>query len=275
MSTLITEPGVYDLDETTYHTAIPLAPALGRALSVSSAKTLLRSPARFLHERDHGRPPKDAFDRGSLIHELILRAGDDRLRVVDAYDWRSKAAQEARKAAHAERLVPIHRGDLLDAGRVARAVRRNALASAVLTGGEPEKSLVWVDSETGVTCKGRVDYVHPRALVDVKTCAYGGSDPVAFAKSAANFDYPMQAAHYSDGWEAITGQRLPFLFVVVEVEEPYLVEVYQLSPDDLDTGRARMAEALALYADYESNGYPDQGADIQTLTLPGWYGRTN
>lgn len=269
----ITEPGIYEVEESTYHAGVNLAPTLGRSLSATACKTLLANPARFLHERDHGRPPKDSFDVGTLAHELILRGGDNRLRVIDAYDWRSKAAQEAKKAAHADRLVPVHRGDLLAATHLARAVRSHDLAAAILSEGKPEQSLYWTDEETGVTCRGRVDWLRDNAIVDVKTTTYGGSDPDAFARSAANFDYPLQAAHYIDGVEAITGQRLPFLYVVVEKEPPYFVRVHQLTADDMEIGRDRARTARQLFAEYESNGYPAVGAVIETIHLPGWYGR--
>lgn len=273
MST-ITEPGLYDLPETDYHADQSLSHHLGRSLSVSGAKTLLADPARFLYERDNGRPPKDVFDEGTIAHELILHGGDSRIRVIDAYDWRSKAAQEAKKAAHSDRLVPIHRGTLLMASRVARAVRRHPLASAILAEGKPEQAMFWIDEETGITCRGRVDWTRDNALVDVKTAAYGKATKSAFEREAANYDYPMQAAHYIDGYEALTGKRVPFLFLVVEKEPPYMVRVFQLSEYDLEAGRERIREARRLFADYESNGYPDDSTDIHTLTLPGWYGRT-
>lgn len=274
MSTIITEPGIYTLPETEYHADRSLAPTLGRSLSVSGAKTLLTDPARFLYERDHGRPPKDAFDEGTLAHELILRGGDDRIRIIDAYDWRTKAAQQAKAEAHEQRLVPAHRGTLLMASKVAASVRRHRLAASILSEGEPEKAMYWIDPETGITCRGRMDWTRDNALVDVKTAAYGKATASAFAKEAANYDYPMQAAHYTDGYEVLTGRRVPFLFIVVEKEPPYLVRVFQLSEYDLEVGRERIREARRLFAEYESNGYPDEGADIHTLQLPGWYGRT-
>lgn len=271
--TTITEPGLYTLNETAYHADRSLTATLGRSLSVSGAKTLLTDPARFLYERENGRPPKDVFDEGTLAHELILRGCDDRIRIIDAYDWRSKAAQDAKKAAHAARLVPAHRGTLLMASKVAASVRRNALAAGILSQGTPEQSMFWVDEETGITCRGRIDWARDNALVDVKTAAYGKATASAFAREAANFDYPMQAAHYIDGYEVLTGRRVPFLFLVVEKEPPYMVRVFQLSEYDLESGRDRIREARRLFAEYESNGYPDDSTDIHTLQLPSWYGR--
>lgn len=273
---MISQSGIYaGIDETVYHADSDLAPELGRSLSQSGAKTLLASPARFAWERDHGRPPKDAYDIGTLVHALVLRSRDDRIRVIDARDWKTKRAQEARDEARAGGMVPVLRSQLLDASRVARAVRRHPLAGAMFRGGRAEVSLYWIDDETGVTCRGRVDYVHPGGLVDLKTTTYGRGDLDVFGRSAASYDYPMQAAVYSDGWEALTGVRLPFVTVVVEVDPPYMITVGQYDDDDLDAGRARWRTALSVYAERESSGvWDDPLTDIPTIPVPAWYARS-
>jgi hypothetical protein len=269
MTFTVTAPGFYDLAELDYHADTELAPELGRSLSVSGAKTLLRTPALFDYQRKHGRPPKDAFDVGTLAHELILRGGDKRIRVIDCYDWRTKASQEAKKAAHAEGMVPVSRADLLEASRMARAVRRHPLASAILSEGRPEVSFYWIDPDTGITCRGRVDWLRDNAIVDVKTCA--DASPEAFAKSCANFRYDMQADYYTDGIEAVTGRRLPFLFICVEKEPPHLLAVYQLDEEALERGHRDNAEARRIYAECESSGvWPGYSSDIELLSLPRW-----
>lgn len=271
---LITGPGLYDgVPETQYHRDEGLAPELGRSLSQSGAKTLLTSPARFDYERKHGRPAKDAFDLGSLVHTLVLRSGDERIRVVDAYDWRTKAAQQAKKDAHAAGLIPVHRGDLLAASKAARAVRQHPLAGAIFAKGRPEVTLYWIDEATGVTCRARIDWLHEKAIVDLKTCAYGRSDVEAFGRSAASYDYPMQAAHYPDGYEALTGERLPFVTVCVEVEPPYLITVGQYAASDVEAGRERMRRALAEFAERESTGRWTDPPTVVTFPVPVWYGR--
>lgn len=271
MTTVIDAPGIYDLDESAYHADESLAPTLGRSLSATGAKTILTNPARFAHERDHGRPEKRVYDLGTLAHALILGNPDQRVRVIDAYDWRTKAAKEARAAAYANRQVPVHRGDLRAVAPLRRAIRRHELASAILSQGEAERSLYWIDPDTGVTCRGRLDWVRDNALVDVKTVPYGGTDTHTLAKAAATYDWPLQAAHYIDGWEALTGARLPFLFLVIEKEPPYFIRIVQLSDDDLAAGQERIRLARDLFARYEADGYPEPAADIDTLTLPRWY----
>lgn len=269
VTTLVTEPGVYDVPEGVYHGDQSLAPTLGRSLSNSGMKTLLDCPARFAHERDHGRPPKDAYDLGSLVHDLVLHGGDERLRVIDCYDWRKKADQDAKKAAHAAGLVPVNRADLLQASRIARAVRAHPLAGPIFSQGKPEQSIYWVDQDTGITCRARVDWVRDNALVDLKSCEK--ASPEAFAKSCANFRYDMQASHYSEGWEAVTGQALPFIFVAVEKSPPYLIGVYQLDSEAMKNGMLDVRKTKALYAECESaNVWPGYPIEVAQLSLPRW-----
>ena len=265
--TVVAEPGIYDIPEAEYH-ADPCAPELGRSLSVSGAKKILTCPALFHYEREHGQAPKDVFDFGTVAHTLILGKGGD-IYVIDCADWKLKKHQEERKAKRAEGFTVINRADLLAASRLARAVKKHPVASAVLSTGEAEKSLFWTDAETGVTRRGRVDWLRDNAIVDVKTCA--DASPTGFAKACANFGYDMQAAWYTDGIEHLTGDRLPFLFIAVEKTAPHLVAVYQLDDFALERGANRNAEALRIYAECESTGtWPGYSPDIETLSLPRW-----
>jgi hypothetical protein len=264
----ITAPGIYELDESLYQADTELAPDLGRSLSFSGAKTILSSPARFAYQREHGRPDKPAFDFGHAAHLYILGKGNAIVR-IDADDWRTKAAKDARAEAYADGLVPLLGADDDRALALAKAVRDHPLAAAILSEGEPEKSIYWVDEATGVTCRGRVDWLRDNALVDVKTTL--DASPAAFAKSCANYGYDQQADWYPAGIEAITGKRLPFLFIAVEKEPPHLVAVYQLDADALDRGARRNRQALDLYAECESSGiWPAYSEDIETLSLPRW-----
>lgn len=273
MSLTITEPGIYpDIPELTYHGDRALAPHLGRSLSASGAKTLLRDPERFAWERDKGRPGKDAFDLGGVVHALVLRSGDERIRIIDATDWKTKAAQEAKKEARANGLTPLNRTEFLQATKIAQAVRRHPLASELFTNGKPEVSFYWIDDETGVTCRGRVDYLRDDMIIDLKTARYGTGTEDAFGRQSASFDYPISAAVYTEGYEALTGKTLPFITVTVEVAPPYIVRVYQYDEVDMHIGRERWRKALGEYAIREKSGDWSAPLEIKTITLPGWYG---
>ncbi|MER7070946.1 PD-(D/E)XK nuclease-like domain-containing protein [Terrabacter sp. NPDC000476] len=276
---MITAPGLYfDVEESTYHGDSDLAPQLGPSLSQSGAKTLLTNPARFAWEREHGRPAKDAFDIGSLIHALALRGGDNRLRVVDAYDWRAKVTQQAKADAYSAGLIPVHRGDLREASKVAQAVRRDEMAGAILSAGRPEVSAYAVDPETGVTLRARFDWLRDGTgvdcICDLKTAAYGRGTPDAFGKSAAAYDYPVQAWWYRYVFFLITGRWVPFYTITVETQAPYFVTVGQYSDFDLATGEERGRTAIREYAERRSTGLWTLNPVIHTFDLPGWYGRT-
>lgn len=277
MTARISEPGLYDgIDEQDYHADRILAPELGRSLSQSGAKTLRRSARRFVHERSAGRPDKDAFDLGGTVHSLALRSKDSRIRVIDAYDWKTKAAQQAKAAARAQRLTAIHRGQLLQAAKVARAVRRDELAGAILSEGRPEVTAYAIDPETGVTLRARFDWLREGTahdcLVDLKTADYGRGTEDVFGSSAASYDYPIQAWWYRYVYFLITGRWLPFYTITVETDPPHFVTVGQYDPADLAIGEDRAREAIAAYAEGESNDWPHEQL-ITTFTLPGYYGR--
>ena len=268
MSVIVTGPGVYDIPEDVYHRDDSLASELGRSLSQSGAKVLLECPARFVYERDHGRPPKEEYDVGHLAHRLTLGTGA-RIRVVDAYDWQTRAAQAARKAAREAGETPVHRGTLLAGSRMARAVRRHPAASAILSAGRPEVSFYWIDPDTGVTCRGRADWLRDNGIADLKFLV--DASPTGFAKAAAAYGWDMQAAYYTDGLYALTGQWLPFLFIAVEKTRPHLVGVYRLDDEAMESGRARNRAALRQYAEYESlDWWPGYGDDITDVSLPRW-----
>jgi hypothetical protein len=272
---LVTEPGIYDdIPERQYHADTELAPHLGRSLSASGAKTLLKSPERFAYEREHGRPATDSMDTGTLVHALVLRGGDTRLRVIDAYNWRKPEHQQTRKEYREQGLVPCHRGELLAASEVARAVRHHPLAGGIFAKGRPEVSIYWIDTATGITCRGRIDWVHDKALVDLKTVGrYGGAEPETFGRQSANLEYPMSAAHYIDGWLTLTGELLPFITVTVEIDPPHFITVGQYLDEDLEAGRARMTAAKEEFARRESSGEWSDPPQIVTIPVPAWYSR--
>ena len=275
----ITEPGIYpDVPEAVYHADTDLARHLGHSLSASGAKTLLRNPARFQWERSNPRPSTDSMDLGSVAHHLILKRGGDLL-IVDAYDWKAPANQKLRKEQRAKGVVVVHRGEFLLAVRMARAVLQHVwsidgetvgtLGETLFSKGEPEVSLYWIDEDTGVTCRGRIDWIHPRAIVDVKTAR--DASPQAFAKACADYGYRESAAHYTKGVRVLKGEALPFYLVVVESAAPHFVAVYRFNEADLAYGEERMAEALATYAACESSGeWPGYPIDVQTLEMPRW-----
>ncbi len=267
-TTLVEAPGLYDIDETLYHADTHLAPTLGRSLSASGAKSLLRSPARFKWERDNGaRPDTATFDTGHAAHRFILRKGNDVGR-VHADTWRTNTAKAEAAALRAAHRVPLLVKDYLAALDMAKAVRRHRNFGRLFDDGAAEQSAYWIDDATGVTCRARADWLHPHAVIDVKTAA--DASPAGFAKAVANFRYDLQAVVYGEAF----GADLPFVFVVVETAPPHFCAAYVLPAEALAIGRNDWHRALAMFAECESTGvWPSYSEEIETLTLPGWFYR--
>lgn len=267
----ITTPGIYPgIAEETYHGDTDLAPKLGRSLSASGAKVLLDCPARYHWQRTH-RVYKDVFDKGTIAHKLVLRSDDDRIRVADTYEWKPWQTWNPWKAEHrANGLIPIHRGDLLDASRMAAAVRRHKVASRLFSEGRPELSLYWIDEDTGVTCRGRLDWLRDDCIVDLKTTHK--ADDRNITKQSASFGYAMAADWYRRGVKALTGEWLPFIHVFVESEQPHIVHVTRLDDEFLAIGSEMNDKALTLFAECvakdEWPGYNPDG--ITFIGAPGW-----
>ena len=269
------QAGIYgDMPEDAYHGD----PVPGGSLSQSGAKKLLppSCPAKFAWERKHPHPPTDAMELGTAAHRLVLGTGAD-IVVVDAKDWRTKAAKEEADEVRSRGAVPLLPADYARVTSMAKALREHPLASAVFDparGGHAEQSLFWEDQRWGIWRRCRIDWLPDLNrgkpyLADYKTCQ--SASPAAVAKSVANFRYFMQAPWYIDAVAAITGVRCPFVFVFQESTAPYLVTVCRLDGDAERAGRELNDQAMERYRDCTESGiWPGYSEDIEVISLPFW-----
>jgi len=267
----ITEPGVYEISEEIYFGS-------QHALSCSGAKLLLppSCPAKFFYAQDHP-VYKDVWDFGSAAHKLVLGSGPE-LVVVPYDSWRTNDAKAMRTEARAAGKIPMLEPDCERVRDMADAIRRHSLANALLNPdyGHAEQSLFWRDPETGILLRSRFDVLRdkvggPLMIPDYKTA--DSADPDTFARSAANFNYHMQDAFYSDGAAALGYHKPRVLFVVQEKEPPYLVSVVELDYESRQAGRRRYRRAIGIYlkcvAKDEWPGYVDDD-QIRYISLPAW-----
>lgn len=265
----ITTTGIVrDLPETEYH-AHP-------ALSSSGARKLLppSCPAVFAWERDNPPEPKAVFDLGSAAHKLVLGAGLP-IRVIDAKDWRTKAAQEQRDAARACDEIPLLTHEHETVRGMAAALGCHPVARQLFEDGTPEVSLFWRDGRSGVECRARADWFTTNALgepviVDYKTCA--SADPRAVARSVASYGYNVQQAWYVEGAVATGLAEDPgFLFVFQEKSPPYPVTVVALDREAVRVGTVRARRARSIYAECVASGeWPGYSDEVVRLSLPIW-----
>lgn len=270
----ITEPGVYDMPAELYH----LDPVEGGSLSSTGARKLMppSCPALFHHERQNPPAPKKQFDYGSAAHQLVLGSGPE-IVVVDATDWRTDKAKEARKAAHADGAVPLLTKDHERVQAMAAKLREHPIARALFDPehGRPEQTLIWQDGPTKVWRRARLDWLPNPAggrliIPDYKTSH--SADPGAIQRAVHQFGYHQQAGWYTDGAEALgLGDDPAFLFVVQQKDPPFLVTVVELGATALYIGRDRNRQALEVYAECSATGrWPGYSDDIELIHLPAW-----
>jgi hypothetical protein len=141
--------------------------------------------------------------------------------------------------------------------------------------GKAEQSLFWVDEDTGVHRRARLDHLPepgPGRFIaaDYKSCAK--ADPASIAKAVANFGYHQQDPYYLDGIRALGLDDDPaFVFIFQEKEAPYLVTVVQLDDDARAAGRERNRVAIERFRDCTVAGiWPGYAEDIVPISLPPW-----
>lgn len=282
----INEPGVYSLPVERYHAD----PVEGGSLRASGARLLLppSCPARFRHERDHGRSEhKAAWDLGHAAHLAVLGAGPEVVR-VNAPDWRTKRAQQQRDEAYARGAVPVLEAQWQQVEQMAAALRRHPLAGRLLDPDrmEPEQTMVWRDPPTGVWLRAMVDAL-PRErgrggrliLADYKTTGKT-ADPEVIGRAMADWGYHLQAAWYADGAAALgLGDDVRCLLIVQEVTPPYLVTVAEPDLPALRIGRRLARSAIDLYAQctrddhwpaYAAGPGTTTDTDLALVSLPAW-----
>ncbi|MGI5162769.1 PD-(D/E)XK nuclease-like domain-containing protein [Spirillospora sp. CA-253888] len=159
----VTRPGVYEsMPAETYHAD----PVPGGSLSSSEARRLLppSCPALFRHYKDQpdSRTTTKALDFGQAAHALVLEGDESAVVKIDAEDYRTKAAQTQRNAAHAAGKVPLLPHELDRVRDMAAALKRHEVAAALLAKGQAEKSLFWADAETNVARRARLDWHRER-----------------------------------------------------------------------------------------------------------------
>jgi hypothetical protein len=252
-------PGIYDgVKSAEYHRD----PALGS----TSLKTLAtKTPAHYKHDQTRPRF-SDAFTLGTAAHSLILEQDVSNFVAVDADNWLTKAAKEAKAAALAAGQQPLLRKEVEQVKSMRDAVMAHPVARELFTGHKAEQSVFW--QEDGLTLKCRPDAWKPGLLVDLKTTV--DANPSTFGKTAHNFGYHQSAAHYIDGVKAATGEELPFKFVLIEKQAPYLVSVVELDWEAIDYGRQLNDRAKRIYRECSDTGnWPGYPA-VEPVELPNY-----
>jgi hypothetical protein len=246
-------------------------------LSASLAHLLLtRSPAHsyLAHPRLGMSRPADessaALDTGSIIHDMLLGGGAE-LVVVDAKDYRTKVAQEARDAARARGTIPILPAKLAGLQRAASAIRCQI---PELEGMRHEVTALW-KSAGGVLCRGRMDALPQdgaAVIADLKTTA--NARDASRGAHAVKYGWHVSAAAYTEAVETLVPEnagRVSYLWLIAEVEEPYGVIQAAPSRELLALGARQWRRAVAMWEEcLRTDHWPGYGEDLVEIEAPAW-----
>jgi len=293
----VTKPPVVETPEPGVHENVSFADYRAwQAVSQTGMKILEEESASSFREmRDFPRDSK-AFREGRLVdcYSLEPEQWPDKYTLAPtAKDGtvlakRSKA-DKATWAQYEERGKELVKPAELELAKAMRAAfMAHSIAGPMVTDSKKQVSLLWQDAETGILCKARPDMVvethrlvmewaQPlpyRCLADLKTTRPGHAHPRRFYRTLAEWGYQFQAAFYRDGWEVLTGEKLPFLFVVGE-KRPYpLVAVHGVTDRAFMVGRIQYRNALRIYQQCVLSGeWPGYDELLYEVDVPEWLAR--
>lgn len=261
---------VPDLDETTYHRH--------PALSYSTGKHYLRSPAHYLHALNN-REEKKEFDFGHAVHGLVLGTGmgivEIPAKVLASNGAVSTTAAKTFIAeARADGKVPLKTVEFERVTACAEAVLRNTAARELLEqDGAAEVSLFATDPDTGVEIRGRLDYLTGLKPIDLKTTT--DATPRKIVRAITDFDYDLQAAmyrhlvHLTHGGAAVE----PMTHIYVETSAPHGVQVIPLADEGwIRGGDRKLRTVLERHAECVANdSWPGYESGALYLAPPIWY----
>jgi hypothetical protein len=219
-------------------------------------------------------PPPDAqvFDIGTVAHALLLE-GDDRAAVIDAEDWRTKAAKEARDAAREAGKIPLlpdQHAAVRDMLQAAHDYIERTDLRGIFSRGKPEQSLIWKD--TGVWCRARLDWLTDdrSVILDYKTT--GADGPGEFIRrNLITHGYDTQAVFYPRGLGALGHRGARFLFLVQESFAPFMCYLVEPAESMVELATHKISRALPLWRDcLGSNRWPGYSTDVHQADAPMW-----
>lgn len=228
-------------------------------ISNSMLGYLKKSPKDLAKYYEQGSVETPAMSFGKAFHLAVLEPEifSDRVAIFNGKTRRGKTWDE---------FVELNKGRnreiITDAEFKVIKNMEDALFSntdiARLLHGKKEVPMVWQDPLSSVWCKGKVDIINGKEIVDVKTTQDASLD--GFRRSAYKYGYNRQAAFYLDGF----GMN-KFTFVVIEKKAPYNIGVFECSDEFIESGRQEYSELLMDYRKYFSD------ADLNNYEIKNYY----
>ena len=268
------KPGIYrNIKITDYHT--------GAGLSAIGLCELMRSPLHYITSLKTPHKETPALKLGTATHCAILepkRFANDYIKAGNL-DRRTKEGKAAWLEIEQTGKIVLTPDEYNKVTSMVSAIQNHEVASKLLSNGLAEHSVFWneniysLDTDISILCKSRPDYIKSLSdgyiIIDLKT-AQDAETKEFQRKAYFKYFYHIQAGHYLNGFEKLTGEKvLAYIYVVIENEPPYAINVFRASQDFLNAGRSKARELYELYASCKkTNNWPCYSSEIKDLNLP-------
>lgn len=267
------------------HTSLNLT-----ALRSSYLKPLKKSPAHLQTSLQEERVESEAFRQGKLVHKFLENPEKfmESYVVEPEFTGLTKDGKDSKRSAEAKNLRCAWRASIPDdkvilktddvdlIKGISKSVREHTLVRNLLKEGMSETSL-WVnDAENEVTLASRPDFIAKEGfIVDIKTTR--SAHPDDFTRdifSPGGYHYVLQASLYARCAKLAGLQRSDsFVFIAIEKEPPYCLNVFPLDHGCLAVGDSYVEKLIKLYGQCLKSGeWPGYSTKAVPVNIPTWVG---
>lgn len=233
-------------------------------LRSTEIKSILNNPYAYKMGLDSKR--SSFLNKGSYAHALLFEP--EIIENEFLFYGRGRGVTERKREIEESGKTPILDAEKKQIEAAIESLKRSE-AYNLFNNCEFEVSCFKEYKDIQLKCK--IDALGKDYILDLKTTSLpNGANPNEFAKNCANYGYYIQAAHYM----RVTGMS-KFLFVVLELNAPYMIGLYSLDQVSLDFGFDEVDRAIEIYKNldkFKNNIYIDTGdfSKVHTITLPNY-----
>lgn len=260
--------------------------------AVSSSRLKLADKSLAHYQRGWVGTETAAIKMGSLVHagkleplsiaaryavmpdyendaENLVKKGKVMVRSTSKSSTYYKAKRAEFEKANPDRVI-VTQSEYDRMVAIVTSLHQNAQVMHCIGGRGPvEVSMVWVDDETGLACKGRIDKLkqHLGLFGDLKT----DRDVQKFDRHIVDRGYQIQAAFYQSGYMALAGEVLTPWLAAVEKEDPFGCAAAPIDEALIEKGHGHMRRLLRAVAEANETGEFPSYENPDSWVGPDWY----
>lgn len=261
------KPGIYDISNEEYHNG----PGVSRSGIMEFLKTPYHYWYKYLKPNREIKKATKSMEFGAAFHPYILEpelfAQDFAYEDINI-DGRTAEGKQYRKEFKEKNIGKkiLTHNDYLQLLGMIESIKNHPTAPSLIDGAQYEKSIYWIDPDTGILCKTRPDILHPNMACDLKSTS--NASEREFQWAIKKFGYHIQAGMMHEGFKHALGiEILDFIFIAVEKDKPHAVAIYPLDEASLAKGIVDFKNTLVQFKNcLDTNCWP--GYETKIVSLP-------